>query len=694
MTQLNLSHLGLYSYLASSLAFLFLFIFSFSGLKKHTSGLTLIAASFFSLLWSSYTAYSLSTEDVLSISEIFALESLRNLSWFTYLLVLITCIRYENSYLFLIKTGYALGIVAFSLGVFFIEIIPSLSLLLNSLLGFDPRLLLHTVFAVIGLILVEQLYRNSPPEQRWKIKFTCLALGGVFAFDFALYSKALLFARLDYELWDVRGLINALLVPLLLISLKRLKNDTKSFHPSRTVVFHSAALVSTGLYLLIMSLAGYYIKYWGGLWGGMAQIVFIFLAFIILLVLLFSGKLRALLKVFLNKHFVHYRYDYRKQWLNISRTLAELDSFSHLSSYIIKTLAGIVDSNGGGLWIKNEQGDYHLVEDISMGFEAQQLISRNSDLIVFLNSKQWVIDLYEYQNEPQVYDEVDLSYWLDERKQVWLIVPLYQHQILQGFVVLSRALVARKLNWEDHDVLKTVGMQLANALVLQQASEKLSVARQFEAYNRLSAFVVHDLKNVISQISLIIKNSQKHKHNPEFIDDAIETLGNSVSKMHNLVQQLKQGKQELKPKRIDLLAVVKQAVDQQSNEQPLPLLQTPLSECEMRGEKEQISSVLIHLIQNAQQATADNGFVHIQLQQTENATTIKVIDNGVGMDAQFIAQRLFKPFDTTKGNAGMGIGVYEAQTYVNQHSGTLSVQSTPGEGSCFTLTFPRLNKDT
>jgi putative PEP-CTERM system histidine kinase len=640
------------------------------------------------LLWSLYIAYSLNYEEILSISKIFAIESLRNLAWYSYLLVLITCIRHENSYLFLIKKGYAMGIVIFSLAVFFIELIPFLTLQLNTLLGFDPRLLLHIIFAIIGLVLVEQLYRNSPQEQRWQIKFTCVAVGGIFIFDFIIYSKALLFTRLDYELWNIRGFINALLVPFLLVSIKRLKNQTKIFHLSRKAVFHSATLLTTGAYLIIMSLAGYYIKHWGGQWGSIAQIVFVFLGFLILFILLFSGKLRALLKVFLNKHFVHYRYDYREQWLNISKSLAELDSFSHLSAYIIKTLAGIVESTGGGLWIKNKQGDYYLVEDFSIGFKAKPLISQQSELIVFLTEKKWVVDLYEYQYDPGIYDEVDLSYWLDEEKNIWLISPLFQHQILQGFVVLTKGHTPRKLNWEDHDLLKTIGMQLANALVLQQASEELSIAKQFEAYNRLSAFVVHDLKNVIGQISLIIKNSQKHKNNPEFIDDAIVTLENSVTKMQNLVQQLKQGKQPIRQKKIDLLAVLKKVVQQQSNEQPIPELQTELVTCEMFGEVEQISSVLLHLIQNAQQATMHSGFVTIQLQQTENEIIIKITDNGVGMDNKFIEQRLFKPFDTTKGNAGMGIGVYEAKTYIQQHSGSITVESVLGEGTCFSIVFP------
>jgi len=690
-----LENLNIISYSVSAFFFLLLFSLSFWGLSRHTSGLTLIIASFLSLVWSGFIAYTLIFNEFTPIAQIFALESLRNLGWFAYLLVLITCINHENSYLFLLRSRHALAIVAFSLSAFIIELIPAVYGWFSTLIHLDIRFILHLIFAIIGLVLVEQLYRNSPMEQRWQIKFACLGLGGLFIYDFIIYSKALLFIHLDYSLWDIRGFINAVIVPLLIIALFRLKNQTKTFHFSQKMVFHSAALITTGSYLILMSLAGYYIKHIGGIWGNAAQIVFIFLAVLVLFLLLFSGKIRALFKVILNKHFVHYRYDYREQWLNISTNLAELDAFSHLSGFIIKTLANIVDSSGGGLWIKDEKGHFYLAEDYSIGFDAPGHIASDNPLIQFFNNKQWVIDLNEYIDEPRVYDELDISYWLEEKRKVWLIVPLYQHKKLQGFVVLTRARVSRKLNWEDHDVLKSAGMQLANALVLNQASEKLSVARQFEAYNRLSAFVVHDLKNVMAQIALIVKNSEKHKHNPEFIDDAIDTLKNSVSKMDNLVQQLKKGEQSINKQKVDLIPMIHRIISEQLKDKPPVIIKTDLKSCFLSAEADKIASVLTHLIQNAQQATTEqeHGIIDIHLSLREQSAdnkrvVIEIIDNGCGMDEKFIAERLFKPFDTTKGNAGMGIGVYEARTYVIEHSGTMNVISKPGKGTSFIIEFP------
>ncbi len=700
---MNAEFYNIYSYLLATGAYTVLLVLSLWGIRRYTSGVIFFIAVFISLLWSAYTSYNL-YQDELYTSSILPFEALRNLAWFIYLLVMISHLEQTNTnhndsvlsstaqtIKRILKTSfYSPMLIVFSIFVIIAESIPELTFTINQLIGMDFRLLAHVSFSIIGLILVEQLYRNTMNEHRWAIKFICLGLGGIFIFDFIIYSKSLLFADIDFMLWNSRGIVNALIVPLLAISVVRLQEDSRAYTISRKVIFHTSALVGTGLYLIVMSLAGFYIKKYGGNWGEIAQIIFIFLALLLLLSLMFSGAIRAKFKVYFNKHFVHYRYDYREEWIKLSKTLAELESFDELSHFIIKTLADFVDSSGGGLWVQNEQGDYYLSEELNFNFTDTplELIMSDDAVMQFLHSKQWVIDLYEYDDNPEVYDQADLSRWLDKQKNIWLLIPLLQQNELKAFVVLARPRVTRKLNWEDHDLLKTAGMQLANAFVLSKASEELSTARQFEAFSRLSAFIIHDLKNLVAQVSLIVKNAEKHKHNPEFIDDAIDTLENVVQKMQKLVNQLRQRNVQDTPSNLDLLQVMQDVVKQQSPHRPMPQLETQLSDCQIAGEQEKISAVLSHLIQNAQDATDDNGSIILSLEKTEQKAIVKIIDTGIGMDERFIAERLFKPFDTTKGNAGMGIGVYEAKSYILKHSGTISVQSKIGQGTTFTIQLP------
>jgi len=687
------AHYGVVMYLVATLAYAGLALLILFNARKNAVSLPFLLASVLSALWAGMSAYALHAEDVY-LFHVLPFEVLRNGGWYFLLSVLISRQQFNEPYQFFRKFWQAKAMLVFITVLCLCEFIPDLHYWVQERLGFDFRPFAHLFLAVCGLILVEQLYRNAAPEQRWNIKFLCIAVAGIFVFDFILYSKALLFAVLDTELWNARGMIHSILLPLLALSVNRLNKDPVQLVVSRKLIFHTAVLTGAGVYLLLMALMGYYIRDFGGDWGPFAQIGFVFLALVSLLVFFVSGKARALAKVYFSKHFIQHRYDYRNAWIKLSHTLGQLKSLDAIAGFIVKTLADLVDSTGGGIWLKNEQGDYALVEEFNLGFEPFQKISKHAALIQFLKKKQWVIDFVEYAENPETYEGAELERWQADDKAIWLIIPLYLQNELRALVLLTKPRVARKLDWQDHDLLKTVGMQLANALALTQASEALSRSRQFEAYNRLSAFLVHDLKNLIAQIAMIVKNAEKHKHNPEFIEDSIETLENVVSKMQRILQQLKKGgtQQNGDWQQVDLIEIINDAVQQLKQNKPAIEIDCQSEHCFIYGERNQLCSILVHLLQNSQDATPDDGWVKIELTSCETEAILKIMDNGCGMDKTFIQQRLFRPFDTTKGNAGMGIGVYEAREYVLQHGGQIDVESEPGKGTIFTLRFPINNR--
>ncbi|MGR9053085.1 MAG: XrtA/PEP-CTERM system histidine kinase PrsK [Gammaproteobacteria bacterium] len=677
-----------YSYLSAFIAFVLLIPLILAGLKKSMLSAPLLAAVVGSALWSGYTAFMLRSETLFT-SDSLPFETLRNTAWYFLLTAIIIKKQLNERYSILFRSTAAYVVVLFCTAVLFLESMPDYLAVINHWLSTDLRLFAHVVFSIFGLILIEQVYRNTFSEQRWSIKFLCLGLGSLFIVDFILYSKSLLFASLDSSLWNSRGIINTMVTPMLAISILRLQESNTVFTVSRKLVFHTSILFGAGLYLILMSVAGFYIRDFGGNWGDIAQITFIFLALLLLLVLFISGRTRALIKVYFSKHFFQYSYDYREEWLKLSKALAHLDSFSELSGQIIKTLADLVESGGGGLWIKNEQGDFYLTEQYNLGFEPEFLFHADEPFIRFLDTKQWVIDFMEYNDNPDLYDDIDLSRWLNGNNRVCLMIPLLRLNSLEAFAVITQARVPRVLNWEDHDLLKTVGMQFANAVALNRTIDELSRAKQFEAYNRLSAFIVHDLKNLVAQIALIVKNAEKHKRNPEFIDDSIETLENVTQKMQHIIDQLKKGNIAAQPlTAVDLNIVVADVAAQQSGHRPKLQLHSEVDTCMVCAEQSKMTAILGHLVQNAQEATAAEGYVRLELTKNRRQAIIKIIDNGIGMDKKFIAERLFKPFDTTKGNAGMGIGVYEARDYILKLSGHINVESTPGIGTIFTITLP------
>ncbi len=680
-----------YSYLIGLIVFILVLLLACLRIKTNPFVPQFALAISATVIWMGDVLFVLQS-DTLYIADTFAFETLRNAAWFLFLSVLLAKQVFNDKYFFLKKSKLSIALIAWLTTVFIAELSPDILDGLKLIFGQDIRLFAHISFSIIGLMLVEQLYRSVAVEERWAIKYLCLGLSAIFIFDFIIYSKSLLFGQLDFLLWDARGLINALCAPLLAISFSRLQDTDDKVTISRTTVVHTTVLFGAGLYMVLMSIAGYYIKNFGGTWGAVFQTFFIFLAALFLIIIFASGTIRAYFKVYFNKHFFQHQYDYRQEWINLSREIAALHKLEDLSPFVIKTLADLVGSGGGGLWLSNDQGVFYLAEEQSLGCDVTAAIALKSDdqFIQFLSAKQWVVDFCEFNNNPEMYDDVNLSEWL-RCDNMWLIVPLLQQNKVVAFVALTQPLVMRQLNYEDHDLLKTAGMQLANALTLGNVTDDLSRARQFEAYSRFSAFLVHDLKNLVAQVSMIVRNAEQHKRNPEFIDDAIDTLENVVNKIERLLTQLKKGEvKRVSKTAIKVVDVLSDIVLQQAGNKPVVKIDYVMLECRVLADKEQLVAILGHLVQNSQDATPDDGEVRIRLDCDQDNVLIDVIDTGCGMEQKFIAERLFRPFDTTKGNAGMGIGVYEAREYILSQGGDISVLSEVGVGTVFSIKLPRV----
>ncbi|MFP4682728.1 MAG: XrtA/PEP-CTERM system histidine kinase PrsK [Ectothiorhodospira sp.] len=544
------------------------------------------------------------------------------------------------------------------------------------------------LLALAVLLLVEQIFRNSTTEARWAVKYLCLALLGIYGFDFYLYAEGLLFRQVSGGLWAARGFVSALVVPLIAVSAARNPQWSLDVYVSRGMVFHTATLLAAGGYLLLMAAAGYYLRTFGGEWGTVLQAVFLFAALLGLLVFWASGHLRSRFKVFVSKHFFNYQYDYREEWLRFIHTLADARSREGLPDRVVRALAEIVESPGGQLWMRDGGRYFRPVAQWYMAQPQAGSEPRDGSLAAYLEETGWVLDLSDVRTHPEGYPGLDLPEWLAAEERAWLLVPLRQDRDLLGFVLLAPSRALRAINWEDRDLLKTAGMQAASHLAQMEALQALSEARQFEAFNRLSAYVVHDLKNIIAQLNLVVSNARKHGDNPEFLKDAIGTVENAVSRMNKLMLQLRSGDPGREAKPVDLADLALQAVNDARGRAPEPELEHNGVECPVLADPERLRSVLNHLIQNAQEATVETGRVNLTLWQDTRHVYLDVTDTGTGMRPEFIRDRLFRPFDTTKGLTGMGIGAFESREFIRALGGDLEVWSEPGQGSRFRISIP------
>jgi putative PEP-CTERM system histidine kinase len=403
--------IGTVSYAAAAAAFLFLSLLLMTSWRGRLQGILLAVASLISSLWAGTEAYFASRPGSgMLLANI--LEILRSAVWFAFLMVLLAYSHKAVRSLRLV----AVGLAVFCVVVLVATIYSSGSTARPELFGILSRLLL----AIVGMVLVEQLYRNVHPQQRWGIKFLCLGLGGMFACDFYLYSDTLLLRQVNHDIWAARGVVNALVVPLLAVATARNPKWSLDVFVSRQILFHSTAMLGAAVYLLVMAAAGYYIRYFGGNWGRVLQVTFLFGALLLLFVILFSGTLRARLKVFLSKNFFSYRYDYREEWLRFTRTLSEGEPGVRLRECSIQAIAELVDSPGGALWLSQDQDAYELVAHWNMP-TAKGIEQPDSPLCQFLERRQWVLNLEEYETQPEVYDGLPLPEWLRSLQRAWLV---------------------------------------------------------------------------------------------------------------------------------------------------------------------------------------------------------------------------------------------------------------------------------
>jgi putative PEP-CTERM system histidine kinase len=353
---------------------------------------------------------------------------------------------------------------------------------------------------------------------------------------------------------------------------------------------------------------------------------------------------------------------------------------------VIQALAQLVESPGGGLWMRRESGDCEPVTHWNMP-SASGSEPVDSPFCQFLGNKEWVIDLQEYAATPEKYPSLTLPQWLRTVYRAWLVVPLIQDRKLFGFVVLAQPRSRVKLNWEVSDLLKVAGNQAASYLAQHEAVTALMVARQFESFNRMSTFVVHDLKNLVSQLSLLLSNAEKHKKNPEFQKDMIETVYLSVQKMKRLLEKLSSGDSPEKSAPLIIARLLQEVVKSKSIAEPRPILEIQDSSLSVYANSSRLERVVGHLIQNAIEATSRNGQVRVQLRREQDFAIVEIKDTGHGMSDEFIREKLFKPFESTK-SAGMGIGVFESREYVAELGGELEVSSSESKGTIFRIVLP------
>lgn len=713
--------IGLVSHLIACLAFLSLAVWLVSQRQEQrTFSLLVAGASTIVAGWAGLVAlgFAFGFERVPGIGHA---ETLRTAGWLVVLLLVLQRPWGMDRDLrsgFLVAAGLgfavALQLVVDSVYPFGTGVNASLAQTPAGVLAVVTRL----VLAISGIVLLHNIHVNSLGTRGPSIRFFAVGIAVMFAYDLNLYTLQFLLGELSRVLVELRGAVNALAVPLLFVAFR--DESTNRFVLSRDAAFSTISFAAIGVYLIFMSLLAYGLRLAGGDWGVVLQVMFLAVTLIGAALVILSPAVRARLRVLIARNFYRYRYDYRTEWLGF---LAKLDSVDAgrrepqpIRERIIEAVAQVLNAPGGLLLEAGEDGFRLSAQWNWPGFDGEAAAAAfepDSGLVAYMAETGRILDFDQLRDRSSgpVHDRGhDLACPADllADRSLWLAVPLPHHGRLSAILLLERSPVVHDLNWEDYDLLRTLGRQAASYLAEAATQMALDEARSFEDFSRRFAFVMHDLKNVVSQLGLVARNAERHIDKPEFQADLLATVQSSVTKMTDLLALMGQqqagrgiagrlaapggtggtgGTGPQQRETVDLARVVAVVAAALRRAHPAIEVEGIEDQAPVAGDGERLEAMLTHIVQNAIDASAPDAPIVIALERTPRTVRLSVTDRGHGMSRRFIREELFQPFRSSKAE-GFGIGAYEAREIARAHGGRIEVTSRPGEGSRFTITLP------
>ncbi len=613
-------------------------------------------------------------------------ETLRNVAWLGFMYILLRQAEGLRR-MWTLKTVYAalLLVAALDAGVgassqWLTPGTDSAALLLQATFA------MRTMFAIGALLLVHNIYTAAAAGVRQKAGLPMAALAAFWAYDLNLYTLSYLAG--DWMAWLValRGFAVAALVPTLALASRR--NQGWSIRLSRTVVFRSLSLGIVAAYLVLSILVSALLSAVGASGAAVVQVASLTLAAIAAAIILPSSRLRARLRVLLSKHMFAHRYDYRAEWLRFTDTLGDPDNGPlSLDIRVIKAIADITEAPAGVLLVPEDGGltaraGWNWDLSCVPGFVAGE------ELITLLTCGRIVeLDPLRSEAHASAAEARAIPAWILADTANWAIVPLIHFHRLAGAVLVARPPIARTLDWEDFDLLRVAGRQVASYLSEARGQEALSDAKQFDEFNRRFAFIMHDIKNLVSQLTLVTRNAERHADKPEFQADMIMTLKSSTTKMNDLLERLSQhntGRVEA-PRGIAIGPLVTQLA--QTKRLHHPVVVAGNLALSAMADPVRLEAALSHLLQNAIDASDPAEPVTISVMRQGDETGIEIADNGCGMSLDFVRGQLFRPFASTK-DGGFGIGAFEARAIVSAMGGRLTVDSEVDRGTRFMIWLP------
>ena len=549
------------------------------------------------------------------------------------------------------------------------------------------------VSVVVIIMFLERTLRASRGRQRWQVKFLAIGIGAFLAARIYTGSQVLLFHGLRLELEMVNAAALLVANVLILISISRARFLSMDIYLSQTMLYHSFTLLIVGGYLLAVAVVA---KALGSVNGGLALPVrafFVFLLFLLLTIGLLSDRLRLKTKQLISRHFRRPQYDYRNAWMAFTEQTGALLEKGAFCDAVAKMVSRMFDVLSVSVWLLDEKQEGLKLCGSTVFSETQvrdlhPLQRAVADLVGYMGKQHTAVDLEEQMDAAlERFKQAHRSFL--EEARVRYCVPLAAKGDLVGLMTLGDRVRGERFSFEELDMLKTIGDQVAASLLNLKLSDQLQGAKEMEAFQTVSAVFVHDLKNLASKLSLLLQNFPVHYDNPEFRGDALRTMSQSVEKINNMCSRLYLLRDSVKvtPVESDLNELVASTLAGLDGLLKGALLKTLHPVARVFMDPEQIRKVVTNLVLNASDAAGADGKIHVTTGTRDGWLVLTVRDNGCGMSREFVDQCLFRPFKTTK-KQGTGIGLFHSRMIVDAHKGKMEVASEEGKGSTFRVLLP------
>ncbi|MBI5644292.1 MAG: PEP-CTERM system histidine kinase PrsK [Deltaproteobacteria bacterium] len=534
-----------------------------------------------------------------------------------------------------------------------------------------------------GLVNLENTIRSAKGLKRWKIKFVVIGVSSILAFFIYLSSQALLFKSLNAQVIPVTAIVIFISVSMMSLFVIRHRLLDVDIFVSRYVVYNSTAVLIIGVYFMAVGAVTYGIRYFRVPFNYFFTSLFLFTSFLALFLFFFVGSLKRKIEQFISRHFYSHKYEFKNKWMeSIEKIGSKMDI-----EEIIRLLTEMISASMGArkihIWTYDARTGFYICH--GEHDSRHRRISPSHPLIRNIRAKMTPFLLDGTEQLPEISESGNGT-------PIKLCASLAVQDEIIGLLLVGEDISGEPYGQDDIDLLKAVCSQAAVQIKAVRLTEELMASREAEVMNRMSSFILHDLKNFTNSLSLVSHNARYNMNNPEFQKDAIRAIDSTVSRMKCLIEKLSDGPKvmELKKKETDIGSVIQNALEKI---RPLLTAKCVGLASEVGAlpaidiDPDVMETVFINLLTNACEAVGLNGRIRIEALVHEGFISVSVSDNGGGISQDFIEKFLFRPFKTTK-KRGFGIGLYQCKAIMEAHGGTIGAESIEGQGCTFTLKFP------